>query len=49
MTNAEIVGKEATPTFAAKGEEPSKIFEDNVVRTPSDHMGIIADFEYLTK
>lgn len=45
-TGAEIVGKEATPSFAAAGEDPSMILQDGVVRTPSDHMGIVADFEY---
>ena len=43
---AEIVGKEAIPSFAEKGEDASMVEKDGVVRTPSDHMGIIADFEY---
>ena len=45
-TAAEIVGKEAIPSFAEKGEDASLVSEDNIVRTPSDHMGIVADFVY---
>ena len=44
--SAEIIGKEAIPSFAEKGEDASMVEKDGVVRTPSDHMGIVADFEY---
>ena len=43
--HAQIIGKVPTSYYAAKGEDISLIEEDNVVRTPSDHMGIVADFE----
>ena len=47
-TAAEIVGTEAIPSFAEKGEKADMIKKDGIVRTPSDHFGIIADFEYST-
>ena len=41
-----IVGKEAVPSFKAKGDDPTLVAMDGVVRTPSDHFGIFVDLYY---
>lgn len=41
---AEIIGRVPTSYYAEKGEDILAIEFDNTVRTPSDHMGIVADF-----
>ena len=40
---AEIVGKEAIPSFKSKNENASMVAQDGIVRTPSDHFGIVVD------
>ena len=45
-SSARIVGQNATPAFKAKGEETTLVWEDGIVRTPSDHYGIVAEFTY---
>ena len=42
---AEIIGKRPTSYFAELGQDIMEIEKDKIVRTPSDHMGIVADFE----
>jgi len=41
---AQICGNFTTPEFTG---EPTQINEDGVVRTPSDHLAVIADFELI--
>ena len=41
-----IVGAESRPAFSEIGERPELIFADGKVRTPSDHMGILAELVY---
>ena len=43
---AKVIGKVPIAYYAAKGEDITMIEQDNIVRTPSDHMGIVADFEF---
>ena len=38
-----IVGKDALPSFKAKGEDPTLVAIDGVIRTPSDHFGVFVD------
>ena len=44
--NAFICGNFATPSFSAKNEAPDLIEQDNLVRTPSDHLSVVADFTF---
>ena len=46
VIKAEIVGKEVVPSFKGKNESPSLVEKDGVVRTPSDHFGIVVDLRY---
>ena len=46
VVKAEIVGKEVVPSYKAKNEAATLVESDGVVRTPSDHMGIVADLCY---
>ena len=45
-TNTRIVGNYARQKFKELGEEPSLIAQDDIVRTPSDHIGILAELIY---
>ena len=44
--SAVIVGYEATPEYASKGEAATMVWEDEQVRTPSDHFGVVSEFIY---
>jgi len=44
--NGHIVGKFALPSYVEKGEDANSITEDDWVRTPSDHMSVMVDFEF---
>ena len=46
VTRAEILGKQALPSYRAKNETPDKVAQDGVIRTPSDHFAICADLVY---
>ena len=43
--STQICGNFATLEFP--GENPLQINEDGIVRTPSDHLAVIADFELI--
>ena len=44
-TKAKIVGNQATAEFA--GEDPAQVASDGIIRTPSDHFGIVATLTYF--
>jgi endonuclease/exonuclease/phosphatase family metal-dependent hydrolase len=44
--NGFICGKFATPTFKEKGEAAALVEKDDLVRTPSDHLSVVADFTF---
>mmetsp|Transcript_5767 Transcript_5767/g.7787 ORF Transcript_5767/g.7787 Transcript_5767/m.7787 type:complete len:83 (+) Transcript_5767:797-1045(+) len=47
--SVEIIGADSRPLFAQKGEQAQMIEQDGVVRTPSDHMGIVAELIYTDR
>lgn len=42
----QICGKFSTPLFEQRNEHPELISQDGLVRTPSDHCCVIADFTF---
>ena len=45
-TFVDRVGVAACASFVKKGESADKIKKDGIVRTPSDHMGLVAVFSF---
>ena len=44
--NGFICGNFATPMFAGRNEGPELVEKDDLVRTPSDHLAVVADFKF---
>ena len=47
--SVKILGAEARPLFAQQGQSALQIKQDGKVRTPSDHMGIVAELVYTNR
>ena len=44
-TDIQIVGKFCIPEFVA--DEYTKVADDGIIRTPSDHMALISNFHFI--